>query len=89
MHAVVFQVDMKEGREEKESREELVQLIGFVKTVPGFVRGTWLGDGRRGLSVVVFESEEAARNVADNASMPPDSTVSFRSADVYEVWGEG
>ena len=88
MHAIVFQVDFKEGREDKERREELDQLIGLVETLPGFVRGTWVNDGRRGLSLVVFESEEAARNVAAGASMPPDSTVTLRSVDVYEVWGE-
>lgn len=87
MHAIVFEVDMKEGQEEA-ARAELGPLMEMVKEVPGFVRGTWLADGRRGLSVVVFESEAAARDLADNAAMPPDSAVSFRSADIYEVWGE-
>jgi hypothetical protein len=87
MHAVLFQVDMKEGRED-DTMPELEQLIGFVKTVPGFVRGTWTTDGKSGVSMVVMESEEAAREMAANASVPPEAAVTFRSADVLEVVGE-
>jgi hypothetical protein len=78
---------MKEGRED-DIMPELEQLIGFVKTVPGFVRGTWTTDGKSGVSMVVMESEEAAREMAANASVPPEAAVTFRSADVLEVVGE-
>ncbi|MDT4957820.1 MAG: hypothetical protein QOD31_1619 [Pseudonocardiales bacterium] len=87
MHAVVFQVDMKEGRDD-DTRPEVEQLIGFVKTVPGFVRGTWTTDGSKGVSMVIMESEEAALEMAANASIPPEASVVFRSADVLEVVGE-
>ena len=33
----------------------------------------------------MFESEEAARGIADNASMPPEASVTFGSVNVYEV----
>ena len=84
MHAVVFHVDMKEGWEQS-AEEELNQLVGFLRAAPGFVRGTWTTDGTRGLSFILFESEEAARGIADNASMPPDAGVTLRSVDVYQV----
>ena len=84
MHAVVFEVDMKEGWEAS-AEQELDQLVGFLRSVPGFVRGTWTTNGTTGLSFIVFDSEEAARGTADNASMPPDSPVTLRSVDVYEV----
>lgn len=84
MHAVVFEVDMKEGWEAS-AEQELDQIVGFVRSVPGFVRGTWTTDGSRGLSLILFESEEAARSVADNASMPADAGVTLRSAEVCEV----
>jgi hypothetical protein len=84
MHAVVFQVDMKRGWE-GDAEEELDQLIGLVKSVPGFVRGTWTSDGTRGLSFLLFQSEQAACALADNAAMPPDASVTFRGVDVYEV----
>lgn len=84
MHAVVFQVDMKQGWE-KNVDAELDQLTTMVRSVPGFVRGTWTTDGRRGLSFLLFESQESAQALADNASMPPDASVILRSVDVYEV----
>lgn len=84
MHAVVFQVDMKEGWEGKVDAE-LDQLVRMVKSVPGFVRGTWTNDGHRGLSFLLFESQGSAQGLADNASMPPDASVTLRSVEVYEV----
>ena len=84
MHAVVFQVDMKQGWEES-AEAELDQLVTMLKSVPGFARGTWTTDGSRGLSFLLFESQESAEGVAANASMPPDASVTLRSADVYEV----
>lgn len=84
MHAVVFQVDMKQGWEAS-AEQELDQIVGFVRSVPGFVRGTWANDGSRGLAFLLFETEEAARGVADNAKLPPDASVTPRSTDVYEV----
>lgn len=84
MHAVVFYVDMKQGWEGN-AEKELDQLVGMLKSVPGFVRGTWANHGTTGISFLLFESEEAARGVADNAKMPPDASVTFRSVDVYEV----
>ncbi len=84
MHAVVFQVDMKQDWE-GDVEKKLDFLVHSVKSVPGFVRGTWASDGYRGLSFILFESEEAARGIAENASMPPDASVTFRSVEVYEV----
>jgi len=84
MHAVVFQVDMKQGWEGS-VEAELDQLTTMVKSVPGFVRGTWTTDGQRGLSFLLFESQETAEGLAANASMPPDASVTFRCVDVYEV----
>ena len=84
MHAVVFQVDMKQGWEGS-AEAELDQLVTMLKSVPGFVRGTWTTDGRRGLSFLLFGSQESAESLAANASMPPDAGVTLRSVDVYEV----
>ncbi|MDQ3679908.1 MAG: hypothetical protein M3378_05065 [Actinomycetota bacterium] len=84
MHAVVFHVDMKQGWEGN-ADEELDQLVEMVKSMPGFVRGTWGTDGTTGVSFILFASEEAARGVADNAGLPPDASATLRSVDVYEV----
>ncbi len=84
MYAVVFEVDMKEGRE-GDREAELDQLVSMMKSVPGFVRGTWANDDRTGLSFLLFASPESAQGLADNAAMPPDASVTLRSVDVYEV----
>ncbi len=84
MHAVVFQVDFIPGREAQQEAE-LDFLTGMMQSTPGFVRGTWAGDDKRGLSCILFDSEDAARAVAANAGMPPDASVALRSVDVYAV----
>jgi hypothetical protein len=84
VHAVVFQVDLVPGREQQ-AEQELDFLTGMMKSTPGFVRGSWAGDDTRGLSFLLFDTEEAARTVADNGAMPPDASATFRSVDVYAV----
>ncbi len=84
MYAVVFEVDMKPDAQ-GDPEAELDGLVGFVKSLPDFVRGTWTTDGSRGLSFLVFATEEAARGMAENAFIPPDATVTLRSATAYEI----
>ena len=84
MYAVVFQVDMKDDWA-GDPDQDLDGLVGFAKSLPGFIRGTWVEAGSRGLSFLLFATEEAARSVADNASAPPDGPATLRSVDVYEV----
>lgn len=84
MHAVVFEVDMKDGWEATVD-EELDYITQSLKEVPGFVRGTWTTDGSVGFSLVLFESEDTAKEIADSASMPPESGATLRSARVLEV----
>ncbi len=84
MHAVVFQVDFVPGREQQQDGE-LDFLIGMIESTPGFVRGTWMGNDERGVSCILFDSEQAARAVADNAGTPPDASATLRSVDVYAV----
>ena len=84
MHAVVFEVDIKQDWEGDADRE-LDQLASMMKSIPSFVRGSWASDGTRGISFIVFESEETARGVAANASMPATASVTFRNVGVYEI----
>ncbi|MBA3287536.1 MAG: hypothetical protein H0U21_05860 [Acidimicrobiia bacterium] len=87
MHAVIYDVEMKKDWE-GDADAELDFVVNMSKETPGFVRGIWLTDGASGLSIQLFDSEETARGVAANASMPPDASVTLRSADVYEVLRE-
>lgn len=84
MHAVILEVDFVPGREQQQEAE-LDFLSGMMKTTPGFVRGTWMGDDRHGLSCLIFDSEAAARAVAASAGMPPDASATLRSVDVLAV----
>ena len=68
MHAVVFEVDMKEGWE-GDADAELDQLTTMVS----------------GLSFIVFPSEDVARGVAANASMPPTASLTPRNVSVHEI----
>jgi hypothetical protein len=85
MHAVVFQVDMKTGWE-GDLDAELDAVVGMTKSSPGFVRATWASDGTKGTSFIVMKDEASAREMAANAGVPPDASVTFRSVDVYEVY---
>lgn len=84
MYAVVYQVDLKPGREVN-AGVELDRLIEQVRAVPGFVRGTWTTDGKSGLSFIVMENEEGAKEMMGDRSIPPEAPVTFRSVDMYEV----
>jgi len=85
MHAVVIQVtihDFERGRAMLEER-----IVPAVKQAPGFVTGYWTrSEDDRGLSMVIVESEEQARGLAEMIrSAPPDDGVTLESIDVREV----
>ena len=82
MHAVVVTVTV--GNVEESRPELLEQVVPAVSQAPGFVAGYWLEpiDGH-GLSVVVFESEEAAKVAAER--IQPPSSVTLETVEVREV----
>jgi heme-degrading monooxygenase HmoA len=89
MHAVIGQVKIDQSREE-EARKALSEIVvPTAKAMPGFVGGTWTRSMQddRGISVLLFESEEAARAAADQMRQgpPPGTPATFVSADVFEV----
>ena len=89
MYAVVGKVEIDASR----AAEAVELLNGYtvptVKQAPGFVGATWLRseDGTHGQSVILFESEDAAKAAAQRAAEgpPPGAPVTFVSAEVYEV----
>jgi hypothetical protein len=85
VHAVVFEVAIKPGIDPAVANAELDTMIGQVKTLPGFVRGIWTTDGTTGLSFQLYSDEDVARQLVDNASVPPGSAVEFRSARLFAV----
>ncbi len=84
MNAVVVRStinDFEEGR--RFLREEVVPRVS---QAPGFVTAHWVRlEENKGTSMLVFESEEAARAVADQINPPPSGAVTLNSVDVGEV----
>jgi hypothetical protein len=86
MHAVVVRVTIGDVEvAQKGLREEIVPRVS---QAPGFVAGYWTrsDDGKQGLSMIVFESEDAARAGAERirtGSVP--ETVTLEGVEVREV----
>jgi hypothetical protein len=87
MHAVVTKVTVTEGESAtKFLREEIVPRVS---QAPGIVAGYWvrLEGGDEGNSVLVFESEDAARSAAEQIQSTVGSNpgVTLRDVSVGEV----
>jgi hypothetical protein len=62
------------------------EVVPRVKQAPGVVAGYWFEPaGDQGWSVVVFESEEAARAAAEMARTQPPQNVEIQNVDVRGV----
>ena len=84
MHAVVTRVSINDREAATNQLRE--NVVPGVSQAPGFVAGYWTrGDDGTGLSMVIFESEEAATNMSERVpSMVPDA-VTLESVEVREV----
>ena len=86
MHAVVVRVTINDFDRGRQFLTE--EVVPRVKQAPGFVAGYWTRseDGTGGLSMIVFESEDAARTVAQMIeSQGMDPGVSLEGTEVREV----
>ena len=85
MHAVLVKVSISdvEGAQ-KELRETVVPRVS---QLPGFVAGYWTksADGSNGRSMIVFESEEAARTAVERIGAGVPEGVTLEDAEVREV----
>jgi hypothetical protein len=83
MHAVVLNVTVNDPDAATATLQD--EVVPQVSGTPGFVAGYWVRlEGGRGTSLVVFESEDAARSAAAQAQLPGDS-LTFDSVEVGEV----
>jgi hypothetical protein len=85
MHAVVVKVSIQDADDARKVLDE--QVVPRVSSAPGFVAGYWVwaDDRSNGQSMIVFESEEAARAAADQIRATIPDSVTLESADVREV----
>ena len=84
MHAVVVNLSIDEP--EADLRALRDRVVPAVSRAPGFVAGYWTRKGNAGLSMVVFDSEDAANAATDHMrSAIPDGVVTLESIEVREV----
>ena len=90
MHGVIVQVEIDESHEE-EARTILREVtVPRAKQLAGFSAGNWLRalDDARGMSVLLFDTEDAARAAAKEIKTqgpPPGAPVTMKAVDVFEV----
>lgn len=85
VHAVVVNVTISD-REAAQRRLEQ-EVVPGVSQAPGFQTGYWTWKNNSGLSMAIFDSEEAATQSADRARemIEANPTVSLINVEVREV----
>lgn len=85
MYAIVGISRLKPGV----NPEVAENILAGLRDAPGFVSGTvaWSTDGERGRSMILFESEDAAKAALERTleNMPADAPLEVESAEVCEV----
>jgi hypothetical protein len=83
MHAVVVKVAINDAESSERTLRE--QVVPQVSQAPGFVAGYWTRKDNAGLSMVIMESEDAAKSMSERVpSIVPD-TVTLEEVEVREV----
>jgi hypothetical protein len=83
MHAVVVKVTINDVEEAMSFLRE--KTVPGVSQAPGFVTGHWTRKGNSGLSMVIFESEDAANAMAERVSSVVPDSVTLEDVEVREV----
>jgi hypothetical protein len=83
MHAVVVRVTVNDVESAQERLEQ--QVVPNAAQSRGFVAGYWTRSGNQGLSMVVFESEDTARQMADRVPQMVPEDVTLENVEVREV----
>jgi hypothetical protein len=83
MHAVV--VNVKINDPDAAGRALREQLVPRVSQLPGFITGYWTIKDNTGLTMLIFDTEDAANQMSEQtpATVPPAMT--FTDAEVREV----
>ncbi|HEX3455581.1 MAG TPA: hypothetical protein VHS03_13220 [Gaiellaceae bacterium] len=83
MYAVVVKVTINDPEAAGTALRE--QVVPQVSQAPGFVAGYWTWKDNSGLSMAVFDSEEAAEAVGDRVRGMIPAAVVLESVEVREV----
>lgn len=83
MHAVVVKVTINDPEAAESALRE--QVVPGVSQSPGFVAGYWTRRENGGMSMLVFESEDAANGMSDRVRSMIPETVTLEDVEVREV----
>jgi hypothetical protein len=85
MHAVVLKVSINDLDTATQFLND--QVVPRASAAPGFVAGYWTrsADNSNGLSMVVFESEEAARAASEQLQSTEPEGVTIDNVELREV----
>ena len=83
MHAVVVRVTINE--EEAALAALRDEVVPQASQAPGFVAGYWTRKDNTGLSMIVFESEDAAQAASQRIPETVPEGVTFEDVEVREV----
>jgi hypothetical protein len=83
MHAVVVKVTINDSEPAEAALRE--QVVPRVSQAPGFVAGYWTRKNNGGLSMIVFESEEAAQQASEQIRTNVPEAVTLEDVEVREV----
>ena len=83
MHAVVVRVTINDR--DAATDELRNQVVPAVSQAPGFVNGYWTRKDDTGLSMILFESEEAANNASERIPSTVPDAVDLEGVEVREV----
>ena len=83
MHAVVVKVTINDSEPAEAALRE--QVVPRVSQAPGFVAGYWTPKDNGGLSMIVFDSEEAAQQASEQIRGNVPEAVTLEDVEVREV----
>lgn len=83
MHAVIVRVTIHD--EEPALKELREQVVPAVSQQPGFVTGYWTRKDNSGLSIAVFESEDAANAAREGIRDVAPDGVTIEDVELREV----
>ena len=83
MHAVVVRVTIKDPEAATDALRN--EVVPRVSQAQGFVNGYWTRKDNGGLSMILFESEDAARSASERVRGGVPESVELQDVEVREV----
>jgi hypothetical protein len=85
VHAVLVKVTLQDREAAEAELHE--KVIPQVSKAPGFVAGYWTAKDNAGVSMIVFESEDAATGASEMIPATVPDSVTLEDVQVREVVG--